>query len=211
MLYPTANRRLLIARRRGFTLAESVVTTFLNVLLGMLMAATVAAIVHPSTKIERRAHLALEANLAAEALAYDASDYFLEADGCLGTLEDRQAMRQSDWKSDPKPWEFVSENNTLVLRRSFNTPGSSIPTCVDYFQQGTRLIRRVSGGPPSSTVVASHVTGFNPSPCDAEGEVSPTGTCARIELTLTYDTDDPGVERKGNCSATFVLIAVPPP
>ncbi len=211
MLHPSDTRRLPRTRRRGFTMAEAVVTTFLTVLLGMIMAATVATFARPSAEVEHRARLALEANLAAEALAYDASDYILEADGCLGDLENLQAIRQSDWKSESRSWEFLSENSNKILRRSFNTPGSSIPTCVDYFRQGTRLIRRVSGASLSSTVVASHVTDFNPSPCDPDGEDSPTGTCARIALTLTYDTEDPDVERKGNCSATFVLIAVPPP
>lgn len=200
-----------IARRRGFTLAEASVTTFLMVLLGMLMATTVVTFARPSADVDRRAQLAIEANLAAESLAYDLGGYLASAGGSTGNLLANQAVHASEADPLASPWSFGSENRSLSL--SFTSPGDPSPvvTTVVYQREGSQLTRTVAGASPSSSVVAGHVAEFSAYPCEPDGSVSAAGKYARIVLALATDPTDPEAERSGNCSATFVLIGVPPP
>ena len=59
-------------RRRGFTIVEMVVTGFLMALVGILLGNAWAAFARPAIATVARCRVAQEANLAAEALAFDA-------------------------------------------------------------------------------------------------------------------------------------------
>ena len=71
---------------RGFTIVEMVVATFLTALLALLLAAAVATFARPAAEVDGRTRLALEASLAAEALARDLGGYLVDTSGAPGNL-----------------------------------------------------------------------------------------------------------------------------
>jgi type II secretory pathway pseudopilin PulG len=184
-------------RCHGFTIAEMVVTIFLTALLAVLLAAAAATFARPTAEVDGRTRLALEASLAAEALARDLSGYLADNSGVPGTLTQYQF---SNW---------IPANGSLVLNYQGTSP-APVSVSVTYQQQNYGLIRTLSY-PVQSVVVASHVTGFNASLCNQDGTPNPVGNNVMIEITLTYP--DPSSPRQGNpkFSGTYVLIGVPPP
>ena len=178
---------------RGFTIIEMVVATFLAALLALLLAAAVATFARPAAEVDGRTRLALEANMAAEALARDLGGYLVDTAGNPGTLQQYQFSS----------WSFSSDGSTLFLNYQGAAPGPPYQI-VTYQQQGVRLVRTMlSSG--LQTVVAQHVTGFlvQPGPDDPSQ--------AQISLTLSYP--DPSSPRMSNpsFSGTYVFIGVPPP
>jgi type II secretory pathway pseudopilin PulG len=177
----------------GFTIIEMVVATFLTALLALLLAAAVATFARPAAEVDGRTRLALEASLAAEALARDLGGYLIDASGASSTLQQYQFSN----------WSFSSDGAILFLNYQGITPGPPYQI-VTYQQQDVRLVRtQLSDG--LQTVVAQHVTGFAVQP----GPDDPSQ--AQITLTLTYP--DPSSPRKTNpsFSGTYVFIGVPPP
>jgi hypothetical protein len=185
-------------RRRGFTMIEVVTTTFLTVLLGMLLATAVATFARPSSEVEHRSRIALEANLVAEAMAQDLGGYLTDVNAGLGT--------PAQYAIDPaSPWSYSSDNKTFLLH--YTNPEAF----VQYEMRGNQLVRTTVGILPSSvTVIAGHLVDFNAFPCDQYGNKSGSGDHARIEFTMAYYVDDPTLLRKGNVSGTYVLIAQRP-
>ncbi len=184
-------------RCRGLTIAEMVVAIFLTALLAVLLSAAAATFARPAAEVDGRTRLALEASLAAEALARDLSGYLADNSGDPGTLTQYQF---NNW---------VPSGSTLTLNYQGTPLVPSIS--VTYQLQNYGLVRTLSY-PLQSVVVASHVTGFNASKCDPNGTPdSDNGTCVMIAITLTYP--DPSSPRQGNpsFSGTYVLIGVPPP
>ena len=152
-----------------------------------------ATFARPAAEVDGRTRLALEANLAAEALARDLGGYLVDTSGVPGTLQQYQFTS----------WSFSSDGSILFLNFQGATPGPPYQI-VTYQQQGVRLVRTLlSTG--MQTVVAQYVTGFlvEPGPDDPSQ--------AQINLTLTYP--DPSSPRKSNpsFSGTYVFIGVPPP
>ena len=74
-------------RCRGFTIAEMVVAIFLTALLAVLMAEAAAIFARPAAEVDGRTRLALEASLAAEALARDLSGYLADNSGVPRNLD----------------------------------------------------------------------------------------------------------------------------
>jgi type II secretory pathway component PulJ len=178
---------------RGFTIIEMVVATFLTALLALLLAAAVATFARPAAEVDGRTRLALEASLAAEALARDLGGYLVNASSAPGTLQQFQFSS----------WSFSSDGTILFLNYQGAIPGPPY-RIVTYQQQDSRLVRtQLSDG--LQTVVARNVTDFlvQPDPDDPSH--------ARICLTLSYP--DPSSPRKSNpsFSGTYVFIGVPPP
>ena len=178
---------------RGFTIIEMVVVTFLTALLALLLAAAVATFARPAAEVDGRTRLALEASLAAEALARDLGGYLVNTSGAPGTLQ------QCQFSS----WSFSADGTILFLNYQGAAPGPPYQI-VTYQQQDVRLVRtQLSNG--LQTVVARHVTGFlvQPGPDDPSQ--------VRICLTLSYP--DPSSPRQSNpsFSGTYVFIGVPPP
>ena len=75
---------------RGFTIVEMVVTIFLTALLAVLLATAAVTFARPAAEVDGRTRLALEAGLAAEALARDLSGYLADNSGVPGTLKQYQ-------------------------------------------------------------------------------------------------------------------------
>src|SRR5271165_2672056 len=186
-------------RCRGFTIAEMVVAIFLTALLAVLMAAAAATFARPAAEVDGRTRLALEASLAAEALARDLSGYLADNSGVPGTLTQYQF---SNW--------IPASDGSLVLNYQGGPSPAPASVSVTYQQQNYGLVRTLSS-PVQSVVVASHVTGFNASLCNPDGTPNPAGSNVVIEITLTYP--DPSSPRQGNpkFSGTYVLIGVQPP
>ncbi len=189
-----------IPRCRGFTIMEMVVATFLAALLALLLAGAAATFVRPAGEVDGRIRLALEASMAAEALARDLGGYLADNSGVPGTLTQYQF---SNW---------IPANGSLVLiYQGINYQGIPLAPAsvsVTYLLQNSTLVRTLSN-PVESVVVASHVTGFNASLCNPDGTPnSATGTCVMIQITLTYP--DPPSNRLPSFSATYVLIGVQP-
>ncbi len=181
-----------VARCRSFTIMELVVATFLTALLAVLMAAAAATFARPAAEVDGRTRLALEASMAAEALARDLGGYLADNSGVPGTLTQYQFSN----------WNPSSDGTILFLNYQGTSPGSPY-VIVTYQQQDYRLVRtQLSNG--DQTVVARYVTGFlvQPDPTNAAN--------VRIQVTLTYP--DPSSQRQiPSFSGTYVLIGVPPP
>ena len=77
-------------RCRGLTIAEMVVAIFLTALLAVLMAAAAVTFARPAAEVDGRTRLALEASLAAEALARDLSGYLADNSDNPGFLTQYQ-------------------------------------------------------------------------------------------------------------------------
>src|SRR5208283_3763371 len=132
----------------GFTISEMVIGTFLMALLAVLLAAAVATFARPAAEVDGRTRLALEASMAAEALARDLGGYLADNSGVPGTLTQYQFSN----------WNPSSDGTILFLNYQGTSPG---PPCVivTYQQQDYRLVRtQLSNG--VQTVVARYVTGF---------------------------------------------------
>ena len=183
-------------RCRGFTIAEMVVAIFLTALLAVLMAEAAAIFARPAAEVDGRTRLALEASLAAEALARDLSGYLADNSGVPGTLTQYQFSN----------WIPSSDGTILFLNYQGTTPAPA-SVIVTYQQQNYGLVRTLSN-PVQSVVVASHVTGFNASLCNPDGTPNPAGSNVMIEITLTYP-DSPS-NHLPSFSATYVLIGVQP-
>src|SRR5271166_299813 len=185
--------------RRGFTITEMVIAAFLTAFLALLLATAVATFARPAAEVDGRTRLALEASLAAEALARDLSGYLADNSGVPGTLAQYQFYN----------WYTSSDGSMLFLNYQGTSPGPPY-VLVTYQQQNYGLVRTLSN-PVQSVVVASHVTGFNASLCNPDGTPNPAGSNVMIEITLTYP--DPSSPRQGNpkFSGTYVLIGVQPP
>src|SRR5271166_1785509 len=99
-------------RCRGFTIAEMVVAIFLTALLAVLMAAAAATFARPAAEVDGRTRLALEASMAAEALARDLSGYLADNSGVPGTLTQYQFSN----------WIPASDGTMLVLNYQGTPP-----------------------------------------------------------------------------------------
>jgi len=183
--------RGLTPRCRGFTIMEMVVAIFLTALLAMLLAAAVATFARPATEVDGRTRLALEASMAAEALARDLGGYLADNSGVPGTLTQYQFSN----------WNPSSDGTILFLNYQGTSPGPPY-VIVTYQQQDYRLVRtQLSNGVQT---VARYVTGFLVQP-DPNNPAN-----IRIQVTLTYP--DPSSQRQiPSFSGTYVLIGVPPP
>ena len=204
-------------RCRGFTIAEMVVASFLTALLAVLMAAAAVTFARPAAEVDGRTRLALEASLAAEALARDLSGYLADNSDNPGNLTKYQLSPYPPNVPNVPYFSTSSDYTTLFL---YYQESSSLFLLVTYQQQKYGLVRTLSyagstfqsaiSPPISSVVVASHVTDFNASLCNSDGTLNPdTGTFVKIEITLTYP--DPPSNRLPSFSATYVLIGVQPP
>ena len=101
---------------RGFTIIEMVVATFLVALLALLLAAAVATFARPAAEVDGRTRLALEASLAAEALARDLGGYLVDTSSAPGNLQ------QYPFSS----WSLSSDGSILFLNFQ-GAPRTSLP------------------------------------------------------------------------------------
>jgi Tfp pilus assembly protein PilW len=172
--------------RRGFTITEMVIATFLSAFLALLLAAVVATFARPAAEVDGRTRLALEASLAAEALARDLGGYVADNGGTPGNL--------TQYKYNLTAWP---PNPGSMLLLNFQGANSGSPVIVTYQQNSQYQLVRTSSN-SGTTVVAQYVTGFQVSPPDSSNHV-------QIQLTLTYP--DPSSQRYPfpNFSATYTF------
>ena len=116
-------------RCRGFTIAEMVVAIFLTALLAVLMAAAAVTFARPAAEVDGRTRLALEASLAAEALARDLSGYLADNSDKPGTLTQYQFHN----------WIPSSDGTILFLYYQGTSPGPPF-LLVTYQQQNYGLV-----------------------------------------------------------------------
>ena len=115
-MYPKArSTRTSAPRRRGFTLIEMAVATLLLALLGVLLSDAVAAFARPANEVDHRTRVAMEANLAAEALARDLGGYLADSQADPGTL--------TQYQLTPRPPGHIPADNK-VLSLTFTKPES---------------------------------------------------------------------------------------
>ena len=188
---------------RGSTIAEMVVAIFLTALLAMLMATTAVTFARPAAEVDGRTRLALEASLAAEALARDLSGYLADNSGNPGKLTQYQFILNPN--TNPSTYFMISQNGTMLTLTYQASPESQV--IVTYQQENNELVRTLGN---QTVVVARHVTKFDLSLCNSDGTSNPTnGSSVQIAITLTYP--DPPSNRLPSFTATYVLIGEPPP
>ena len=150
--------------RRGFTIVEVTVATFLTVLLSLILATGWRTFAVPAMTASAVCRLAMEARLATNSIAYDVSGCLPPY--CIAPATDPPASTSNPVSvgdgvltavtavgvlvsSDP-----VNTYDTLNLQYSVN----NVPFNVQYRQNGTQLLRTPDGGP--SIVVANDLTAF---------------------------------------------------
>jgi len=179
-----------------------VVAIFLTALLAVLLSAAAATFARPAAEVDGRTRLALEASLAAEALARDLSGYLADNADISGNPGNPGNLTQ--YQFYPNNW--VPGNGSLVLTYQGGAPPAPATVSVTYQLSDNNTLVRTLSYPVGSVVVASHVTGFKPSLCNQVGITNP---CMMIQIILTYP--DPSSNRLPSFSATYVLIGVQPP
>jgi prepilin-type N-terminal cleavage/methylation domain-containing protein len=146
--------------RRGFTLIEMVVATFLIALLSMLLALSWKTFGVPAVDVEARARLALSANLAAAALAQDMRGYQVRLEGKTGPSDSIQVYRLYKFDS----WQN-SEDHVCLLFKPENTASNLKLIAISYYVDSSTLVRKEVDTqavpevelPAMTTAVATHV------------------------------------------------------
>ena len=161
-------------RCRGFTIAEMVVAIFLTALLAVLMAAAAATFARPAAEVDGRTRLALEASLAAEALARDLSGYLADNSGDPGILTQYQF---NNWipASDSIAGSQLSGDPPRTGVHQRDVPAAELRTGSNSEQPRSECGGRQPRDRLQRLVMRSR---RNPGPG--------SGTCVMIEITLTY-------------------------
>jgi type II secretory pathway pseudopilin PulG len=164
-------------RRRGFTLVEMTLTVFLMGLMGVLLGNAWAAFARPAIATVARCRVAQEANLAAEALAFD-----------VGLL-----ARPATTEPDTRYQNGEAGGATLYL--SIDDGTGTIRT-ISYGpdpSDSTKLLRTdLSSSSGTGRVVAGLLAGFDAVAAVLPG-AGPGGadvTGVRVDLTFTHRTMD---------------------
>ncbi len=164
-------------RRRGFTLVEMTVTVFLMSLVGIMLGNAWSAFGRPAIATVARCRVAQEANLAAEALAYD-----------VGLLAQPAS-------AEPDTRYQGAQAGTTILYLSIDDGTGAVRT-ISYGpdpSDSTKLVRTdLSASSGSGRVVAGLLAGFD-AVHDVLAGAGPGGTDVpgvRVDLTFTHRTID---------------------
>ncbi|HWE37888.1 MAG TPA: prepilin-type N-terminal cleavage/methylation domain-containing protein [Isosphaeraceae bacterium] len=174
--------------RRGFTVLEISIATGLLALLAMLISAVWAGFGRPSAEADRRARLAIEANLAAAALAADLGGGIADESG--QRLEGKSSLRFVDWKEPGGTQLWLCFDGGPSPN---GQPDWGPPDTVIVYQVEAGMLVRQDQNANTSRSVAADVAGF--------GAVD-LGD-GRVQITLTLAFRD--------LSETFTIIALKPP
>jgi hypothetical protein len=168
--------------RRGFSLVDAVLASFLATLLGMLLAMSCATFGRPALEVDARARITQEGILAAQSIACDLGGYLPDAVGRTGTSSQYVF---SGWG--------LSQGNVLVLNFQGASASPTDSIQITYQQSGDQLVRYDSET-GVTTSIAKYVTGFSVAPY-------PDNTSqALIQITVSFRY----------YTATYTLIGVPP-
>lgn len=164
-------------RRRGFTLVEMVVTGFLMALVGILLGNAWAAFARPAITSVARCRVAQEANLAAEALAFD-----------VGLL-----ARPASTEPDTRYQNAQAGGAALYLTIDDGTGATRTISYGPDPHDATKLVRTDLSAPSgTSRVVAGLLSAFD-AVHDVLPGAGPSGadvTGVRIDLTFSHRTMD---------------------
>jgi prepilin-type N-terminal cleavage/methylation domain-containing protein len=164
-------------RRRGFSLVEMTVTVFLMALVGLLLGHAWAAFGRPAIGVVARCRVAQEANLAAEALAYD-----------VGLL-----ARPAAVEPDTRYQGAQGGTTALYLTIDDGTGATRVISYGPSPSDPTKLMRTdLSASAGSGRVVAGLLAGFD-AVADTLPGAGPNGadaTGVRVDLTFTHRTID---------------------
>jgi prepilin-type N-terminal cleavage/methylation domain-containing protein len=147
--------------RRGFTLIEMAVATFLIALLGTLLALAWKVFGVPAVDVEARARLALSANLAAAALTQDMCGYQVRLEGKTGHGDLVQVYRLYKFDS----WQNTEDHVCLLFKPE--NPASNLKSIIiSYYVDSSTLVREEVDTqavpevvlPAVTTTVATHVS-----------------------------------------------------
>jgi hypothetical protein len=166
--------------RRGFSLLDAVLASFLATLLGMLLAMSCATFGRPALEVDARARITQEGILAAQSIACDLGGFLADAAGRTGTPSQ---YKFSGWD--------LSQGNVLIL--NFQGASPTNPIVITYQQSGDQLVRYDSET-GVTTSIAKYVTGFSVAP------YPDNASQALIEFTVSFRY----------FTATYTLIGVPP-
>lgn len=175
-------------RRRGFTIVEMIVTGFLMALVGILLGNAWAAFARPAITTVARCRVAQEANLAAEAIAYD-----------IGRLARNADPQYHDSRYQTPRVQAGSPN---VLNLTIDDGTTTVSYAPDPFN-ATNLVRTETGpGGTKERVVATLLGGYDSLHNPAPGFVVSRGTLpgagpggidapgVEIDMTFTHRTMD---------------------
>src|SRR4051794_41712858 len=119
-------------RRRGYTLIEMAVTSFLMTLLGMLLVLAWKAFGVPAVEVEARARVALAANLAAESLVRDLGGYQVRREGKSSAEDEVRVYRLYKFAGRLEP----DDGHPYPLRLRFSREDqatSPVTLTISYF------------------------------------------------------------------------------
>jgi prepilin-type N-terminal cleavage/methylation domain-containing protein len=174
------------ARRRGYTLIEMAVTSFLMALLSMLLILAWKAFGVPAVEVEARARVALAANLAAESLVRDLGGYQVRREGKSGTDDEVRVYRLYRYYEKLPP----DEGHPYPLRLHFKREDQEqSKLTISYFvDSSTHTLVRLEEESGASTTVATHVTDLV---VTTAGEIDFTVSYRRFRGTFTLNVNDP--------------------
>jgi hypothetical protein len=186
MVVVAAGRGRRGARRRGYTLIEMAVTSFLMTLLGMLLILAWKAFGVPAVEVESRARVALAANLAAEAIARDLGGYQVRREGKSGPNDSVLVYRLYKYSQKLPP----DGTHPYPIRIQFQREDQDqvLLTISYYVDPGTHTLVRLEEESGAATVVATHVTGLSVSP---SGAIDFDVSYRRFRGTFTLNVVDP--------------------
>jgi prepilin-type N-terminal cleavage/methylation domain-containing protein len=171
--------------RRGFTLIEMVVATFLIALLGTLLALSWKAFGIPAVQVEARARLALSANLAAASLAQDMGGSLLKREGKANRFDlsdPVQVYRVYVFDS----WQPSEDQHEYPVRLRFRREDQqdTILTISYYVEHSNSTLVRVEEEFNSKTTVATHITDLRVVPFVVNMVRAPF--VSYVKFTVTY-------------------------
>jgi hypothetical protein len=166
--------------RRGFSLLDAVLASFLATLLGMLLAMSCATFGRPALEVDARARITQEGILAAQSIACDLGGFLADTAGRTGTSSQ---YAFSSWD--------LSQGSVLVVYFQGANPPDLI--AITYELSGNQLVRYDSQSGVTTTI-AKYVTGFSVAP------YPDNASQALIQITISFRY----------FTATYTLIGVPP-
>jgi prepilin-type N-terminal cleavage/methylation domain-containing protein len=174
------------ARRRGYTLIEMAVTSFLMTLLSMLLILAWKAFGVPAVEVESRARVAAAASLAAESLGRDLGGYQVRKEGKSGPDDQVRVDRLYRYFEKLPPDGLHPYPIRLHFQRE--DQGAVMLTISYYVDQGTQSLVRLEEESGALTIVATHVTDLA---LTAAGVINFTVSYRRFRGTFAMSVIDP--------------------
>jgi prepilin-type N-terminal cleavage/methylation domain-containing protein len=174
--------------RRGYTLIELVVASFLISLLSMLLILAWKTFGLPALEVETRARITIDANLAAESLARDLSGYQVKREGKSGPADPIQVYRLYKFESRLDPDDTHPYPLRLRFKREDQATNPTVITVSYYVNSSTSTLVRTEEESGTPITVATHVKNLE---FTQSNQISFTVSYRQFEGTYTLDVDYP--------------------